>query len=326
MPTKRNPRKSSLQFWPRKRASKPFARIRSWLHHAEAKPLGFAGYKVGMTHGLMMDNRKASPTKKSEITIPLTVIECPPIKVIGVTTYTKDIYGLHASSHVFADKLDKDLKRTMRVPKKQSKKIDDLKADELAEVRLIVATQPRLTTIGKKKPEVFELGIGGNSVDEKIEYAKGVLGKEINISDVFAEGNQIDTHAITTGRGNQGPVKRHGIKIRRHKSEKTKRGPGSLGPWHGLLNWTVAHAGQTGYHQRMEFNKWLVKMSDKVDEINPSGGWIRYGLVKNQYILLKGSVTGPSKRLIKFTLPQRPNHRVANEAPELTWISLETKQ
>ena len=52
------PRHGSMQFWPRKRARRMYPRVRSWADCKDAKPLGFAGYKVGMTHVIYVDNKK----------------------------------------------------------------------------------------------------------------------------------------------------------------------------------------------------------------------------------------------------------------------------
>src|SRR3989344_954150 len=97
---------------------------------------------------------------------------------------------------------------------------------------VVVYTQPKLTGIGKKRPEIFEIALGG-SIKDKFEYAKQNIGKEIKITDIFKEGELVDIHGVSKGKGTQGPVKRFGISIRSHKAEKTKRGPGSLGGWRG---------------------------------------------------------------------------------------------
>lgn len=325
MPRTRSPRRGSMQFWPRKRAKSQVVRIRSWAKVSDAKPLGFAGYKSGMTHIFVTDNRPNSITKGDDIKLPVTVIECPPIKVAGFILYNKDAYGFHAASQILADKLDKDLAKNFPLPKKANKKLEEIKIEDYVDLRLLVYTQPKLTGIGKKKPEFFEMGIGGN-LAAKLDYAKNILGKEIKMQDIFKEGQQVDAHAVTRGKGFQGPVKRFGVAIRNHKSEKTKRGPGSVGPWHGLLNWTVAHAGQMGYHQRVEYNKQILKMGSNPEEINPKGGFLRYGVVKNNYLIIKGSIQGPAKRLIKLTQAIRPNKKMHSEAPAIVYISLETKQ
>ncbi len=325
MPTTRNPRRGSMQFWPRKRARRIVTRLRSKPVESQAKLVGFAGYKVGMTHLMVTDNRAHTPTKGKNIMMPATVIECPPIKVFGVNSYKKTPYGLTLSSTILSSQNDKELSRKIPLPKKAKHDISSIKAEDCVDIRLLVYTQPKLTSLGKKKPELFELPIGGN-VEDQLNFAKGVLGKEIRISDVFKEGAQIDMHAVTKGKGFQGPVRRFGIKIRFHKSEKTKRGPGSLGSWGSPTTYRVAHAGQMGYHQRTEYNKWIVKMDSDAKKINPKGSWLRYGPVKNDYILVKGSLPGPSKRLITITKAQRPSTRIPKQPPQINYTSLESRQ
>jgi len=270
MPSTRKPRKGSLGYWPRRRSKKPYARVRAWPSTAETKLLCFPGYKAGMTHILVTDNRPHSITKGEDLRMPVTVIECPGIKIFGLNFYKKTPYGLALSSCVVSQNLDKELKRKIRIPKKISKKIEDIK--EFDDVRALVYTQPKKTGIGKKKPDIFEAGIGGEK-DKKVEYLKNLIGKEILINDIFSEGQQVDIHAITKGKGTQGPIRRFGIALRSHKSEKSRRNPGSLGPWKGQqhIMWKIAHAGKTGYYVRNEKNKWIIKIGDKAEEINPEG-------------------------------------------------------
>ena len=184
---------------------------------------------------------------------------------------------------------------------------------------------PSLTGIGKKKPEVFEIGIGGNKVDQ-LNYAKSKLGKEIIISEVFKAGQQVDIHAITKGKGVQGPVKRFGINLKRHKSEKGRRTTGSLGGWkaQGHIMWRTAKAGKMGYHVRTEINKWLLKIGN-VNELSMKGGFHNYGVIKNQYVLIKGSIIGPKKRVIRFNEAIRPNKIAPNDAPIIQYINLKQK-
>ncbi len=317
MPTKRSPRRGTMQFWPRKRSKRQYPRIRHWPYSDDIKPLGFSGYKVGMAHAQFTDNRPNSLTKGEDIIWPITIIECPPLKVASLVFYKKFTHGLRAVSQILANKLDKDLNRKIPLPKHAKKK--DIKPEEFDDLRLLVFTQPKLTSIGKKKPELFELAIGGKK-DDKLRFAQERLGKEIYLKDVLDEGNLLDSRAITRGRGTQGPVKRFGVAIRSHKSEKTKRGPGSLGGWGNNRSWTVAHAGQTGYHQRTEYNKWLLKIDDDPAKINKKSGFKKYGNVKNPYIIMKGSIAGPNRRLIVFTKAVRPNHKIPKEVPAINKI------
>ena len=313
-----------MQFWPRKRASSKHARVRTWNAGKDAKALGFAGYKVGMTHLMIVDNKSTSPTKGETIAIPVTVVECPPLKVTGIRCYWHRNNKLVLATQIWSEKIDKDLSRVLPIPNNPKTKIETLKPEEYTEFRLLVHTQPRLAKL-KKTPEVFEVGIGGNAA-QQLEYAKTVLGKDVKITDVFAAGQQVDSHSISTGKGLQGPVKRFGVSIRSHKSQKTTRGPGALGPWHGSFNWPVAHQGQMGYHQRTEYNKHIIQIGDDPAKINPAGGFTGYGVVSAPYVLLKGSIPGPAKRLIKITTPLRANKHFPKEAPSVTYVSLASKQ
>jgi large subunit ribosomal protein L3 len=324
MPKASNPHHGSLQFWPRKRARRVYARVRSKISSKEAKPLEFAGYKVGMTHIAVTDNRPKALTKGEEITYPVTIIECPPIKISSVKFYKNTIKGLKVVSEVFSDKLDKELEKKVRI-KSVKKKVDDVK--EFDDIKVTVYTNPKLTTIGKKKPEFFELTLGG-SKEEKLKWAKENLGKDIMVSVVFQEGQQIDIHAVTKGKGFQGPVKRFGVGLKQHKTEKGVRGVGSLGGWisQGHVMWRVAHAGQMGHHQRTEYNKWLLKIGANPEEMGTKNGFIRYGVIKNPYILVKGSIPGPSKRLIRFNHAIRSNKNVPKEVPSINYINLELKK
>jgi large subunit ribosomal protein L3 len=305
-----------------------YPRIRSYPSIPDVKPIGFAGYKVGMTHIIMMDNGKNSMTKGEEISIPTTIIECPPLRLISIRLYRNTDKGLALANEIFSSDY-KALARTMRLPKKDAApKIAaaEQKLGEYSDIRINVCTQPELTAFGKKRPDVFELAIGGKDTKAKFEYAKQNLGKEIKATDVLKEGQQIDIHAVTKGKGYQGPVRRMGIDIKQHKSEKGVRTPGNVGPWNGNRGWTVAHAGQTGFHNRLQRNNWIVKIGDNPEAVNPKGGSIRYGLIKNNYMLIKGSVLGASKRLIRMTPASRPNRRFPSEAPSITTIDLSSKQ
>jgi large subunit ribosomal protein L3 len=323
------PRSGSMQFWPRKRAKKETPRVRNWPQGKDAVPLGFGGYKVGMTHVLYSRPRKG-PGKKGaaieDVACPVTVVECPPLKLAGVRLYKDSYEGLAVAKEILFT-VDKELSRKRNTSKKVDQKaIDTLDLSGMKDLRLLVYSQPKLTGIGKKKPELFELGLGGK-LEEKLAWAKEHVGKEIGLTDVFKPGEHVDFLGVTKGKGFQGAVKRFGISIRARKSEKGIRAPGSLGGWkgHGHFMYRVAHAGQMGYHRRLEHNKWLLKIGDKPEEINVKGGFLRYGLVKNTYLLVKGSIQGPAKRFVMFTQPRRPSTKIPKEAPVLS-IDLGSQQ
>tara|TARA_B100000609_G_scaffold3343_1_gene2586 strand:- start:1831 stop:2883 length:1053 start_codon:yes stop_codon:yes gene_type:complete len=334
MPKHNKPNRGSMAFSPRKRARSETPHISSWaaVEGDDPKILGFAGYKVGMSHIMAVDYRKKSTTAGQEIRMPVTIVEIPPMKVIGARGYIQDTYGLRTLTEAWEKKIDKDLERTLPIPKGHNakeawKKMSD---NDLEEIRLLVHTQPRMVTgIPKKRPEIMEMAVGGGSLDAQIEYAKEMMGKEFTMSDFTQDGEMLDAIAVTTGYGFQGHVKRWGVKLLTHKNSKHRRMIGNLGPFSpGYVVSTVPQAGQTGYHQRTEYNKRLLKIGDNPDEINPKGGFLNYGLIRGNYALLHGSLPGPSKRLIRFRKAVRFHGKKTDAivAPEITMISQESQQ
>ncbi|MBW2985502.1 50S ribosomal protein L3 [Candidatus Woesearchaeota archaeon] len=321
MPSTHKPRSGSLQFWPRSRAKSSKPRVRSWAKQNESKPLAFIGYKAGMAHVMIKDNKPTSPTKGETIFMPVTIIECPAIKITSSRFYKNTNSGQKLVSEILSEKLDKYLKRKINIPKKQKATIPS--PEDYDEVRILVNTQPNKLSTGKKKPELMEISLGGKKEDQ-LKFIKEHEGKDIIINDIFEENELTDIHAVTKGKGFQGPVKRFGISLRSHKSEKTIRGPGSLGPWKGQTHimWKVAHAGQTGYHTRTEHNKQIIKISDNPEELNPKGGIKHYGVIKNTAIMIKGSIPGAKKRLIVITKPIRPKKTPEKEKSIIEHIIL----
>lgn len=313
-----------MQYWPRKRSRRPTPRVRSSPESKEAKITGFAGYKAGMTHITYIDEDKNSISKNDEVVTPVTIIECPPVMPFSVRFYKNEADGNRIVKEVSIQTKNKDLKKRLRVPK--TKEADLKEVPEHDEVRLLVSTQPKLAGFGKKKPDVFEVVVGGNK-EAQLEYAKANLGKEIPVKDIFNEGDIIDLHGITKGKGYQGPVKRFGVKIQRPKKEKIKRGPGARsGGWtsQGHMMYRVATAGQMGYHQRKECNKQIVKISENPKEVNPKGGLVNYGQVKSTFMLVTGSVMGPKKRFIRLSPASRNHINRTQIVPN--YISTESKQ
>jgi len=316
----RHPRRGSMQFWPRSRAKHAIARVRYWPAESKTKPLGFIAFKAGMTHLMVNDNRPKSLTKGESIMLPSTILECPPLTVMGIAFYKHTISGWQKTATILAPKLEKELSRTLPLPKKQVKSFSEI--SDYDHVRLLVHTNPKLA-INSKKPKLLEIALGG-SKDDQIKYAREKLGREINIHEVFEAGNQINIHGITKGKGMQGTVKRFGVPVRQHKAEKTKRGIGTLGSWHpNRVEYTVAQSGKMGYHLRTEYNKQILKIGPDGKELAVKGGIIRYGLLDNAYAFIRGSVVGPKKGSVLLTPATRPNRHFIKDAPEITYVSLE---
>ena len=324
--TKRHkPRAGSLAFVPRKRAKRETPRIHSWPSGKGI--LGFAGYKAGMTHILAIDDRKNSPTSGMEIFIPVTVVDMPPMFVAGIRAYSNGYSGQETFTDILCEKPSTDLKKKLKIPKKidTKKERGDIKKniDKISDIRLIVHTQPKQTSLSKKVPDMMELALSGD-INEKLEFAEKHLGSEIKVRDVFNENQIVDVTSVTKGKGFQGVIKRKGTRKQPRKSSKKRRHLGTGGAWHPVRKlWREPQSGQLGYHTRTEYNKAIIKIGNNGSDVTPAGGFLHYGLIKGDYILLSGSIPGPAKRLIRFTYPRRPYKEVQFR---VSYISKESKQ
>jgi large subunit ribosomal protein L3 len=270
-----------------------------------------------------------------EISVPVTVIETPAIRVAAVRAYTEDSTGEKAIAEAWAADLDPELKRRISVPAagNMAENLDAIgkmiEEGKVSDIRAVTYTLPKsLTGVPKKVPDIMETGISAKDLNTKFEYAKTILGTLVNVKDVFKTGILVDTAAITIGKGTQGPVKRWGISLmkNKHSRQGSLRQIGTLGPWHPAhVSWRVPQMGQMGYHQRTEFNKRILKIGSDGAEVTPEGGFINYGLVRGEYVLIKGSVPGPSKRLIRLRDPIRAKKADLGE-PNILHISRESKQ
>ena len=287
-------RKGSLQFWPRKKADKFLPRV-NWgaLVSDGSGLLGFIGYKAGMKTAIVKDNTPNSMTKNKKISIPVTIIEVPPIKIYSVRFYKGQVI-----KEIIVDNSEKFLKRIVKLGK--TGKVEE--AGEAEDVRIIVYSVVSKTGI-KKTPDLTEVGLAG-SLDEKLKFIKEHIGKEIPASEVLAGMKIVDIRGLTKGKGFSGPVKRFGIKLKSHKSEKGRRRPGSLGPWHPHhVIFRVPMAGQLGMFTRVAYNNPVIKIG-KGAEIPVLKN---FGKIRSEYVLLKGSVQGPQKRQVLLTSPLRIN-------------------
>ena len=116
-------------------------------------------------------------------------------------------------------------------------------------------------------------------------------------------------------------------KIQSHKNSKKRRQHGNMGAFgDGYVRKTIRQGGQTGYHQRTEYNKRILRVANPEDHsITPAGGFLHYGEIKSDYILVKGSVPGPAKRLIRFRDATRGSDKTLHDY-EITYVSTASKQ
>jgi large subunit ribosomal protein L3 len=332
---KHAPRHGSLAFLPRKRATIIKGRIRHWLDSSdEISFLGFAGFKAGMTHITYIEDQKNSPYYGKELMKPITIIEVPPLILIGIRIYNEDDYGKFVVGEIFANEVNNYLTRKINIPDFENYNFEEIKENLLnkikqtSEIRGIFQTQPYKTSLPRKKPDIIEIKVNStNSPIEEFKFAFERLGREIRARDVLTEGELIDVIAVTKGKGFQGPVKRFGIKILTRKNNKIKRAVACIGPWHpARVLYTVPRPGQLGFHQRTEYHKRIMQIGENEEEINPKGGIIKYGKISGDYLLILGSIPGPKKRLIRLRKTIRPLKSFIVKSPEITFICRESQQ
>ncbi|MDP6317919.1 MAG: 50S ribosomal protein L3 [Candidatus Thalassarchaeaceae archaeon] len=356
MADRHNPRRGSMGFSPRKRAVRPYGRITSWpeTESSEIRVQGFAGWKAGMTHVLMVDTNPYSTSAGQEVRKAATVVEVPPMKVLAVRGYHMTPYGMQTVGEVWAETTAspdglmprfanqtrgerdaeegrKPAMRGGRIPRRDgevnSEAFEALSNSNLCEVRLIVSTQPTLVkSVPSKTPEIMEVGLVGGDNSAKLEWAKERLGGEIGVDDVYQSGQEIDVVGITKGKGWQGVIKRFGVKLLSHKNSKRRRQIGNMGDFGtGYVRKTIRQAGQMGYHQRTELNKRVLRISNSEEsDVTPAGGFLHYGEVSNPYMIIQGSLPGPAKRLLRFRDAVRP--KSSTHEVQLTYVSTSSKQ
>jgi large subunit ribosomal protein L3 len=321
------PHRGSKAYSPRKRSKSPYGRVHAWpiLETETPQILGFGGFKAGCTHVVFRENRPNNPYIGHERTMGATILEVPPMAIVGIRAYTNTSYGQKVSNELWVTPPPKSIQRYYKIPETydfEAKKEAFLtNVDKYSQIRALLTCPPGLTNVGQKDLITHEYGVSGTNIQAQVDFLFSKLGTELTVSDVFREGEYVDVIGVTKGKGFQGPVKRWGVKILQHKSRKTVRGVGTLGPWKpSRIMRTVPRAGQMGLHSRTEYNKLILRIGESGRDITPKGGFNRYGVVKSSYIMLAGSVAGPSCRYVRLRTALRPSTKAAEEAPELVYI------
>jgi large subunit ribosomal protein L3 len=320
-----------LGFSPRVRAVRPVPRIRSWPAGPKQPALeGFAGYKVGMTHAFMVDYRKRSTTAGQEVSVPVTVVEVPPIRIIAARLYRRNPYGMVVVSELWGDSPSKTLMRAATPhPASSAERKDEFSKIHADEVRLVVHTQPELITgVPSKTPSLFEVRVSGEKFEERRSFAIAQLGKELTVEQMAKEGEFLDVLGVTKGKGFQGHTKRWGVKLQPRKNSKHRRMIGTLGPHNpSFVTYRIPQAGQMGYHRRTIYNMRVLRVvkDPRAEPVSPAGGFPHYGEVRSGCVVLHGSLPGPAKRLLRFRLPMR-SHVASVEKVDIRYFSTRSKQ
>lgn len=328
------PRHGSLQFLPKKRTKRHAGRVRSFPRDDPTQDChltAFRGYKAGMTHVVRGVDRPGALMHKKEVVDAVTILETPPMVVVGIVGYVETPSGLRTLTTVFAEHLSEEFKRRCYKNWFKSKKKAYTKyAQKYSEdggkdiehelnrianfctvVRVIAHTQVKKLNLRLKKAHIMEIQVnGGSDAAAKVDFAKKLFEKEVPIDSVFAKDELVDVIGVTKGKGYEGVTTRWGVTRLPRKTHRGLRKVACIGSWHpARVSTTVARAGQNGYFHRTEMNKKVYRLGAKGDEkscqteadlteksITPMGGFVHYGEVNEDWIMLKGATVGVKKR------------------------------
>merc|ERR1711915_336568 len=214
-------------------------------------------------------------------------------------------------------------------------------------IRVIAHTQMKLLKKRQKKAHIMEIQVNGGSISKKVDWAREQLEKAIPVKQVFAQDEIIDCIGVTKGKGVKGVTSRWHTKKLPRKTHIGLRKVACIGAWHpSRVQFTVARAGQKGYHHRTEINKKIYRIGKGVHtvdgkivrnnasteydltekSITPMGGFPHYGGVRQDFVMIKGSCAGKKKRLvcIRKSLYMQTK-RVALEKVALHFIDTSSK-
>ena len=317
-------RRGSLEYWPHRRAKRILPRVRSYPQTAEPSFVSIAAFKAGMTHIAMIDDT-SSPSKGTEVIKPVTVLEMPKVFIYGIRFYSKGyVYDMTAG-----EAYDAGLAKNVGIQKSKST-LEELKkkAGECNDVTALAYLDPSGLGFGNKKRIRFEMPVGAGSVEEKIKFIEAHLGKDLKATDVLKQGEYVDISSISKGKGWAGVIKRFGVAKQYRKATNKVRHVGTLGPWHpAKVMFGVPHSGHMGFNYRTELNKRLVKIGTAAEivGVNTKGGFLNYGNIKNDFLIIEGSVPGPAKRLVRIRKSIRKKQKEV-KSPQINYISIASKQ
>lgn len=357
-----HPRCGSLGFLPRKRCTHHKGRVRSFPKDDKEKAphlTAFMGYKAGMTHILREVRKPGSKIDKKNTVEAVTIVEAPPMIVVGLVGYVETPRGLRALTTVWTEHLSESIKRRFYKNWYHSKKkafdryaqrvADESNKDLETElermkkfcqvIRVLAHTQIKKVGLRQKKAHLMEIQINGGNAAAKVQWGYDLFERKVPVDTVFSPNEMIDTISITKGHGVAGVTTRWGVTRLPRKTHRGLRRVACIGSWHPAnVGFGVARAGQDGYHHRTELNKKIYKIgsaavpekgkinynaSTEIDltekTITPLGGFVHYGEVNEDYVMIKGNIAGTKKRVI--TLRKSCVPQVSREALEEITLS-----
>merc|ERR1711957_847807 len=198
-------------FLPRKRARRFRGKVKSFPKDDQSKAphlTAYLAYKAGMTHILRDVDKPGSKAHKKEVVEAVTILETPPMQIVGLVGCKETNYGLKPAVTVWAEHLNDEVKRRFYKNWYRSKKKAFTKyakkhaesgsassvARELERiskycsvVRVLAHTQIRKTGLAQKKAPLMEIQVNGGSIADKVEFAKSHFEKTFDVSSIFEQ-------------------------------------------------------------------------------------------------------------------------------------------
>ena len=173
------PRRGSLAYLPRGRAKSMEARIRAWPNPTLEEPhmLAHVGFKAGCIQVVSIDDREKTPNHGKQLVSLGTVLVTPPVTIIGLRGYTKDMYGTHATFDIYAKDMPKSIAKHITL--KNNGDITESAKQRLGNIHsifAIVAISPRDAGLEQKKPYIFETPVTGGDITKQFDYVHEMLG------------------------------------------------------------------------------------------------------------------------------------------------------
>ncbi|MDE1866002.1 MAG: 50S ribosomal protein L3 [Candidatus Micrarchaeota archaeon] len=318
------PHKGSLQFWQHRRARRRLPRLRSApIYIKQPAVTNLVAYKVGMGHVAMTDDSE-SPSKGQEISRPCTFVEVPETHIYGARFYSKNEVSNYKQSST--ETYSKEATDKFKLKVKHTHTIESMK-DKLSgfsDMTLLLVSDVKATQTGQHHRVRYESSLGGANLEEKYKFAVSSMGKPVNASEIFKNGEYLDVVSVTKGKGWSGPIKRFGTARQFHKATQKIRHVSPLGAFTpGKVMFTVPQAGQLGFNYRTEYNKRILKMGKKEEAASytPIAGFQNYGKMTNDFIMLDGSIPGPAKRLVRLRKSVTNRNSKAIKEPKVNYMS-----
>ena len=171
----------------------------------------------------------------------VTIVETPPMVIVGIVGYVETPRGLRTFKTIFAEHISDECKRRFyenwhkskkKAFTKYCKKWQDVDGKKQLErdfssmkkycqvICVIDHTQMRMLPLRPKKAHILEVQVNGSSVAEKLDWACERLQQQVPVSQVFGQDEMIDIIGVTKGKGYKGVTSHWHTKKLPHKTHQ----------------------------------------------------------------------------------------------------------